>query len=154
RLDATLNASFNGGTDMLIRTLGMIRRFPDAPVMRTGAGVRWDRHVKIGKAGGKVVQLQAVDVNGDGKLDVFAACPAGDKVFLNQGQMKLLEMEGLKSASRAAAWADFAGDGRLDLASLSEDGLKIHRQTAPGKFTAFNVPLPRKVEGECLSLHV
>ncbi len=145
KADTTLNGTFNGGTDMFIEAMRFIRKFPSAPIMPVAGGVAWSEHTELGKLAGDAAELQAVDVDGDGKLDLFASCPQGDKVFINKGT-GFEELAGLASASRAAAWADFDGDGRVDLASLSDKGLKLYFQKEAGKFTAEEVKLVGKIE--------
>jgi hypothetical protein len=96
-----------------------------------------------------------MDVNADERLDVFAACPQGDRIFLQlQGGKFAGEALSPGSKSLAAAWADFDGDGRPDLASLSDSGLKLWLQTEPGKFTARDVALPAKVATACPTVAV
>ncbi|MHC4917353.1 MAG: FG-GAP repeat domain-containing protein, partial [Planctomycetota bacterium] len=142
-VDPKLNGTFNGGTDMLIATMRFIRKFPDAPIMPVSGGVAWSEHLPVGKLPGRAAAIVAVDADGDGKPDVFAACPKGDRLFLNRGAK--FEERQTGSASTAAAWADFDGDGRPDLASLSSAGLRVCEQKQPGKFTAREVKLPGKV---------
>ncbi len=147
RMDSALNGTFNGGTDMLIETMKFIRKFPSAPVMPVAGGVQWIEHVKLGTLPGKAAAIQAVDVDADGRLDLFAACPEGDRVFLQKAGGKFEDLSGAPgSKSLAAAWADFDGDGRPDLASLGADGLKLWLQKEPGKFTAVAVSGVDKVE--------
>jgi hypothetical protein len=115
--------------------------------MRVEPGARWVEHAKLGRLPGKAVALLAADVNADERLDLLAACPQGDRIFL-QGQDGTFAREALEPGSKslAAAWADFDGDGRPDLASLSDSGLKLWLQTEPGRFTARDVALPAKVQ--------
>jgi len=136
RLDIVLNGTFNGGTDMFIETMRFIRKFPNAPIMPVSGGVQWSEQVKLGRLPGKPSQLLAVDVNGDGRLDLFAGCPEGDRIFLQEKGGKFAEKP-LEPGSKslAAAWADFDGDGRPDLASLSKEGPVVWLQREPGKFT-------------------
>ncbi len=136
RIDTDLAGTFNGGTDMLIGTLRFIRKFPDAPIMPVAGGCNWSEHIKLGRLPGKAAAIVAVDVNDDGKLDVFAAGPKGDRLYLNKGEGKFEAAAEPGSASLAAAWADFDGDGRADLASLGKDGLKLYLQKEAGKFAA------------------
>jgi hypothetical protein len=147
RIDTSLNGTFNGGTDMLIETMKFMRKFPSAPIMPVSGGVQWTEHTKLGTLPGKAAALLAVDVNADGKLDLFAACPEGDRIFLQKAggafEEKALEPG---SKSLAAAWADFDGDGRPDLASLGKDGLKVWLQKEPGKFAATAVAEVGEVE--------
>ncbi|HOX05345.1 MAG TPA: VCBS repeat-containing protein [Planctomycetota bacterium] len=140
RMDASLNGTFNGGTDMLIETMKFIRKFPSAPIMPVAGGVRWSEHTKLGTLPGKAASLQAADVDADGKLDLFAACPEGDRIHLQKAGGKFDE-KALEPGSKslAAAWADFDGDGRPDLASLGKDGPGLWLQKEPGKFSATNL---------------
>jgi len=153
RIDTSLNSTFSGGTDMLIAAMRFILKFPGVPVMPVGGGVSWDAHTRIGKLPGKARALAAVDVNADGRLDVYAAGPRGDRVFVNRGR-GFDVLSGLASASLAGAWADFDGDGRPDLASLTSRGLVLYLQTAPGRFARRDVPLPMKVESNTPALSV
>lgn len=148
-MDPSLNGTFNGGTDMLIETMKFIIKFPSAPAMPVDAGVRWVEHVKLAKLPGKAAALIPVDVNGDGALDLFAACSEGDRIFLQVKDGKFDE-KALEPGSKslAAAWADFDGDGRPDLASLGKDGLTLWLQKEPGKFSSAAVAGIGKLEAE------
>jgi hypothetical protein len=139
KIDSDLAGTFNGGTDMLIETMRFIRKFPDAPIMPVAGGVKWSEHSELGKLPGKASALMAVDVNGDDKPDVFACCAAGDRLFLNKGEARFEAGKETGSASLAAAWADFDGDGRVDLASLGKKGLTLYLQREAGKFTGRGV---------------
>jgi hypothetical protein len=149
---AALNATFNGSTDMLTETMRFIVSLPDLPIMAVDGGVRWEEQRRLGKVGGRARGLAAVDVNGDGRLDLYAACPAGDAMWFN-AKDQFQPCMGLKSASLAGAWADFDGDGRPDLASLSAQGLTLHLQTAPGTFTPTRIEEATSVPATA-SVHV
>jgi hypothetical protein len=137
-----MDATFNGGSDMFIETLRFIRKYPALGIMRVEPGASWADHTKLGKLPGKANALMAVDANGDGRLDLFAACPDGDRVFVQDAKGKFTELAGAPGSSSAvAAWADFDGDGRPDLASLGKYGLNVYFQKEPGKFTTQNVQI-------------
>jgi hypothetical protein len=144
KFDSWLNGTFNGSTDMLIATMGFIARKSNRPIMPVDIGVKWDAHTKAGKLPGKAVAIKALDINGDGKLDIYAACSEGDRVFLAGKDNGFEELPGLDAKSVAADWADFDGDGRPDLASLSPAGLTLYLQTTPGKFKATQIELRDK----------
>jgi hypothetical protein len=146
-VDAAMNGTFNGGTDMLLHTMRFIRDSPEVPIMPVGPGISWTGHNKIAKASGKAAALLVVDANDDGRPDLFAASPQGDKLLLNTAPDTWTECTGLQAASDAAAWADFDSDGRVDLASLAAAGLRLHLQTAPGKFVTLDVKLPGMFAG-------
>jgi len=153
RIDVDLKSTFNGGTDMLIETFRSLRKHPDTPLMRCDSGVTWDSHDVIGRLAGACHALAAVDVNGDGVLDLHAQGDRGDKVWINKVQT-FEELAGITWVSREAAWADFDRDGRVDCASLGPDGLKVFLQKAPRKFSPVEVRLPGKVEGPWPTLSV
>jgi FG-GAP-like repeat len=154
RIDSELAGTFNGGTDMLIAAMRFIHKFPDAAIMPVIGGVKWSEHIRLGKLPGSAALVQAVDVNADGKLDVFVGGSAGDRLFLGKGDCKFGKAVAMSSSSLAAAWADFDGDGRVDLASLGKTGLSVHFQKAAGKFTRAEVKLPAEVKTGYPSLHV
>jgi hypothetical protein len=132
-VETNLNTTFHGATDMLIGTFRFIKKYPGTPIMMWNPGVNWEKHDKIGRLPGEASALCAVDVDGDGKLDLHASCPKGDKIFL-QKNGKFEELSSIPWATRAAVWADFDGDGRLDCAASAAEGLTVYFQTAPVKF--------------------
>jgi hypothetical protein len=136
---------------MLIGTMRFMMKFPEAPIMPVSAGIDWSEHKKVGSVKGKAAAILPVDANDDDKLDFFVAGPQGDALFFNKGE-SFEECKGLGSSSAAAAWGDFDGDGRPDLASLSAAGLRLHLQKEAGKFSAQEVKLPGKVETESPTL--
>lgn len=153
-VDSSLNGTFNGGTDMLLQTMRFIRDLPGVNIMPVSPGIDWTSHTKIAVASGTAEAIVAVDVNGDDRLDLFVASPRGDTLLLNEAPDKWSECAGLKSASAAGEWADFDGDGRPDLASLSSAGLKIHLQAERGRFAPHDVKLPFPPRSESLTLAV
>ena len=107
------------------------RRFPAQPdhVFRNDHGRFVDVTADAGLVDqdGRGLGVVAADLDGDGKLDLFVANDTTPNYFLrNQGSFRLSEegaMSGLAAsatgsylAGMGVAYADFDGDGRLDLA--------------------------------------
>lgn len=136
-LDTQLEGTWAGGTDMLIRTVRYILTEP-YPLVPVSVGTAWEQVKKVGKLTGKLSLLQAVDLAGDGKLRLFVASQAGDKLFRYSNETEAFEevTAALKLASKsgAADWADFNADGRLDLASLEDNTLNLWFQAQDGTF--------------------
>lgn len=133
-----MKAVWCGGTDMLLKITELLLKHPDTDVP-AGCGGDWDEPVSLGKVEGKVGAAQAVDVGGKGAVSLFVTSDAGDKLFAYDGKAKKFEdltaRVKLGSKSVAAAWGDFNGDGRLDLASCDGKGLTIWSQGADGVFS-------------------
>jgi len=112
-----------------------VKRLP-LPVARVGAGVKgkpFSRRVRMGLTGGGEIRgIAWADVNGDEAPDALL-CRQGGNVLLAGGGGTLKDVTAamrLSGASRAAAWADYDGDGHLDL--LTND-FRLLRQVG-GKF--------------------
>jgi len=136
QMSQQLVATWNGGTDMLLRAVKYVTQDADAEVpVRTGT--TWGRVLKLGKIGGKVAAAVPVDLKGTGVPILFVASDAGDRLFAcTDGTSEDLTGKcKLQSKSAAFAWSDFNGDGRLDLASWGGKTLTIHQQGADGTFT-------------------
>ncbi len=151
--DQHMEATWAGGTDMLLKVVELLRKYPDynVPVSCTG---RWDEPIRPGKVAGKVGCAAAVDLSGKGKLALFVACDAGDRVFAHDAKTgKITDVTAalkLASKSAAAAWGDYNGDGRLDLASSDGKSLAIWTQADDGTFSSSAVAgVPA---GGCLGL--
>lgn len=145
-VNAHLLGTWDGGTDMLLRAVEYSLHDPD-PEFPVRSGAMWTEWKKIAVLGGKTCTLSAVDLTGNGRPALFAGTPAGDRLFLYDPKTKkwtdATAARQLSGRSRRAAWGDFNGDGRLDLASLSagaggEKGatLTLYLQGADGKFRA------------------
>lgn len=140
--DEEMMSTWMGGTDMLMRLLDVLAQDPDA-----GAPSRiesaWQDPVKIGKIDGRVRAAAAVDMAGRGEFALFVAADGGDRIFLRDRRANKYEDAtarlGLASKSGFAAWGDFDGDGRLDLASSDGRGLVIWSQGADGTFSSAKV---------------
>jgi len=152
-IDGHLEATWAGGTDMLLRLSEQLVRYPDTdvPVESNGS---WGDKITLGNVPGKVSLVQAVDIGGKGDNAVFIASDAGDKVFQWNSTSKqfedLINRLKLNSKSLVSAWGDFNGDGRLDLASWDGKTLSILSQTAEGVFAS--AALDNAPKGECVGL--
>jgi len=149
-----MEATWAGGTDMLLRAVHYVLtdHHPDVPV---DSGTGWKDPVGFGKIEGKVHGLQAVDLGGDGRLVLFAAAEAGDRVWRFDPKKETLaeitaELK-LTSKSGCAAWGDFNADERLDLASWDGKAMTLWAQGEDGAFAAGTLklekPLPEGVIG-------
>ncbi|MCK6471921.1 MAG: VCBS repeat-containing protein [Planctomycetes bacterium] len=139
KLDPMLRSTFNGSTDMLLETMRYMRKFPDMPIMPATGGVNWDSQNKLESLRGKAGAVIPVDVNGDGLLDLFAACAEGDILWV-QKDTTFAPLEKWNSKCISAAWADFNADGHPDCALLGADGsLRLRLQDASGKFSDLDV---------------
>jgi len=101
-----------------------------------------------------VSDAQAVDVAGDGAIGLFLACAQGDRLFRwDAGTLAdVTERQRLASKSVLAAWGDYNGDGRLDLASWDGEGLTVHLQDEAGRLTPGARLTPDALKGGCIGL--
>jgi hypothetical protein len=155
-IDTPLQAVWAGGTDMLRRAVDYILQDEDAYVP-VSDGVSWrNGAVKVAALDGAITAVRPIDLAGDGKLALFAACEKGDRCFAWDGKDKkfadLTPARGLQSKSKAFAWGDFAGQGRLDLISFDGKALALHAQQADGKFKAQPLDLGKSLEHGCVAL--
>jgi hypothetical protein len=88
---------------------------------------------------GQARDLVAVDLAEDGNCCLFVAADKGDRL-LRPGPDGAFEditaKVKLASRSRLAAWGDFGGSSRMDLASYDGNALTIWTQAADGTFSA------------------
>src|SRR5205807_863361 len=98
-------------------------------------------------ATGKVARF--VDVDNDGKLDLYLAGRGPDRIFrgLGNGRFAPMPVRGLPAPSGevvGALWADFDNDGDLDLLRLehsaSGDRARLFQNNADGSFTDVTKP--------------
>ncbi|MFW6146654.1 MAG: FG-GAP repeat domain-containing protein [Planctomycetota bacterium] len=145
-----LLGTWAGGTDMLIRAVRYILADPEATVPIV-VGVEWDEPVVVGKLDGPVRQVAPVDLEGDGRCELFVASEAGDRVWrFDDGRPAEITKDlGLVSRSRMAVWSDFNADGRADLASY--DGECVNTLLTDGAGRLARGP-SAEVAGECLGL--
>ncbi len=155
--EAFLLATYNGGTDMLRRMVDYILSDPGADVP-VDSGIRWETPpTKIGKVDGTVTDAAAVRVypNESPAMELFLAGPDGDRLFRwKEGEpVDITEETGLNSRSEVFAWADFNGNGRMDLASFDGESITLHYQQEDGSFAANALELgDGALEHGCLSL--
>ncbi len=134
-----MEATWAGGTDMLIKVIRLLIEHPDLDVPSVG-GTTWEQHMRIDTVPGRVHVMQAVDTEGKGESLLFVGAEQGDRLYAWDGDKQAFSNvasgRGLASRTRAGAWADFSGNGRLDLASWDGKSLALWVQGADGKFTA------------------
>jgi hypothetical protein len=155
KLDESLNKTWNGGTDMLIRAAEYILADPraDVPVKE---GVTWAGNKQFATLEGVVSAATPVDLAGDGKWALHIACQGGDRLFRYDAKAdELVDITAavkLAAKSKVATWGDFNGDGRMDLLSYDGQALTIHTQAADGTFAAGKQQLKGALPDGCLSL--
>ena len=137
QMSQPLVATWNGGTDMLLKAVRYVLDDPAADVpVRTG--VTWARVLKLGKIAGKPSAAVPVDLKGTGTPVLFVASETGDRLFACTGAASddITTKCRLQSRSSAFAWADFNGDGLLDLVSWDGKKLTLWLLGTDGSFTA------------------
>jgi hypothetical protein len=154
RVDEKMQGTWDGGSDMLLKVVQHVLKHPDdiVPVI---VGFDWAGMKSAGKVEGEVFGSQAVDLDGKGSFVFFVQSAGGDRLIGWDATRKefadLTAARKLSAKSRAAAWGDFTGDGRLDLATWDGTTLRIIPQVADGTFGA-GVEVAFKPEGGCASL--
>ena len=125
--------TFNGASERLAemmadRALDQYY-FPAIPTMQFGDDLVIDRRKE------PIRGVALYDIDGDGKLDVYACCDGGNRVYLQTGRLKFTDatekrgLTGIKSMS--CGFADVTGSGRAD---LLVDGV-IYLDGAEGRFS-------------------
>jgi len=154
-VDNVKQGTWDGGSDMLIKAVEHLLKYPDDRVP-VDVGCDWAGSKNLGKVTGEVGAAQAVDLDGKGNLVLYVASSDGDRLFGWDAGRKdfanLTAARKLSAKSRCAAWADFDGDGRLDLASWDGSALRIHPQGPDGTFGGKAIEVAFKPEDGCLSL--
>ncbi|NLF30066.1 MAG: VCBS repeat-containing protein [Planctomycetes bacterium] len=143
-----LLGTWAGGTEMLMRAVRTILDDPEATVPIV-VGAEWDAPIAVGALDGKAATVEAIDLEGDGRCELFVACEAGDRVyrFVEGKPADITADLGLATRSRMAVWSDFNGDGRADLASFDGKELGVFMTDAPP-----STKVLLSVEGEYLGL--
>lgn len=87
-------------------------------------------------------RLTTADIDGDGRLDLFASSPARTAVFLgSEGGFIPSSGHPLSAAppSSAALWGDVDNDGSLDVVFCHRGGARLWGQTEPGAWAQTDV---------------
>ncbi len=149
-----MEATWAGGTDMLLKVVRLLIEHPDLDVPVDG-GTSWETHMKIANIPGDIYTMAAVDISSKGENALFIGAENGDRVFTwNPAEGSFddaTEAQGLTSKSRVAAWGNFAGNGRLDLISWDGEVLSLWVQDEAGTFAAHPLTSDPPA-GPCLSL--
>ncbi len=138
-----LETVWAGSVAMLVRAIRYIRSDLRADIPTT-AGVSWGKNLQVDRLPGRVHGCKGVDLLRNGRLHLFILSESGDRMYAPQGSGLVFDnitgKLALVSRSRTAAWGDFNGDSRLDLASWDGSALHIYLQAREGTF--------KKAEGE------
>ena len=123
-----LKAVWAGGNRMLARAVEYVRADPRADIP-TAVGARWGGELNVASLKGKVNGAAAVDPTGGGRPHLFVLADAGDRLYRPTGDgtsfQDVAAKLKLSTRSKLAAWGDFNGDGRLDLASWDGKSLDL-----------------------------
>lgn len=144
RQDEGMEGTWAGGTDMLLRLTEMLLRHPEVDVP-AAIQSSWEDPLRVAGLEGKVRSVRLVDLRGDGHMVLHVLCDNGDHFYSFGKDRKpedLRESKGLRTASQLAAWGDFNGDGRLDLASWNGKTLDRFLQKEDGSFAAAPLAVP------------
>jgi len=139
RVDDGLGAVWHGDTGMLRRCIQYVVEDAD-PTVPTGSGAHWAEPVRVGTVGGRAHELHRVRLRGSPGFVLHLAASSGDRLWevrTVDGEPRFHEIAArrkLDTASRLAAWADFNGDGRLDLASWDGRRFAFALQQTDGTF--------------------
>ncbi|MFB3891468.1 MAG: FG-GAP repeat domain-containing protein [Phycisphaerae bacterium] len=140
-VDNKMDSTWLGGTDMLIRCVQYILAEGQAAAVPAEEAARWRAAKKIGSVPGQATDIRAVDLAPagqarDGKLCLYVATPDGDRLFrpAKDGFEDITTKVKLAAKSRVAAWGNFSGEGRMDLASFDGKALRMWTQSADGTF--------------------
>lgn len=100
----------------------------------------WTKHVIAEEEG--ATNIEAVDINGDSKVDVVAACGHGTGIFwFENGHWKKNVIDPDIPDAHALACADFDGDGDTDVAAASFTAFIVrwYENDGSGTFTAHDI---------------
>lgn len=155
KLDDSMNAIWNGGTDMLIRAAEYVLADPhaDLPVKE---GITWAGSKLFATVEGAVHAAMPVDLAGDGRWALHIACEGGDRLFRYDakadGLADITAAVRLSAKSKVSTWGDFNGDGQMDLLSYTGEALVVHTRSAEGALLAGKEWLKGALSDGCLAL--
>ncbi len=134
---ADMKAVWDGRTDMLLACVKYVMADPD-PAVPVRVGAAWSGRTRAGRVDGACAGIVAVDAAGQGNPDLFVLAAGGDRLLrYDAGGAAFRDVTselGLTTASRAAAFGDFNGDGRINLASYDGRALSLLARGADGRF--------------------
>lgn len=155
KFDDSMNAVWDGGTDMLTRAVEYVLADPhaDLPVKE---GISWAGSKRFATLEGTVHAAVPADLAGDGRWALHIACKGGDRLFRYDAKAdELADITAavkLSARSRASTWGDLNGDGKMDLLSCDGQTLAVHTQSADGTFLAGKELLRDAPGAGCLTL--
>jgi VCBS repeat protein len=134
-----MEGTWASSTAMLIKCIEHLVKAPH-PRVPIKADCMWAEKIDAGRIPGAVHAAIAVDIDGKGAPLLHVAADSGDRLLrYDRKTSKLVNItkkRKLAVKSKIAAWGDFNGDGRLDLASWDGKQLVIRPQAADGTFKA------------------
>ena len=155
-VDGDMVGVWNGGTDMLLRCVEYVLAEGAKADVPVSVGTAWRTVERIGSVGGKPTRLAAVDLAGNGRLGLHVASGSGDRLLRYDAEKDafadITARAGLGARSKASAWADFNGDGRVDLASFDGRALRLWRQQADGAFRPVEAGGAPAIAADCPGL--
>lgn len=153
RTDSFKEATWAGGSDMLIRAVEYILADENADVPCV-ENAEWAKITTVGKVPGKVTSAQSVDLDGNGKPYLVITSDRGDRLYFHDGEAlkDVTQAKKLRSKSKVSCWLDANQDGRIDLVSWDGRALSLHTQNGDGTFKpAASIPTDLAAEG-CVGL--
>ncbi len=139
QIDTKMEGTWAGGTNMLIKMVALLVKNPDIRVAINSES-QWSERIQAGKVEGKISNVQAVDLAGNGMRLIHVSSSTGDRLFKYDAKKAKIDDVTAKSKlaakSSATAWGDFNADGRLDLASYDGKTISVWLQKADKTFAA------------------
>ena len=140
KIDDHLQATWAGGTDMLIRAVDYIMADPDLASVPVEAGVEWAEKKVLGKIDGKIYSMVPVRLYNDENVLLFISAQKGDKLYFYDAKSKafkdITDKSRINTKSAVHVWGDFNSDGLLDLVSFDGKDISLLTQSADKTFKA------------------